>query len=173
MRRVLDIEHRSRALLRLFGSCLICCLLAQPAAAEGSDARSGEPGLSPTYLWLTASAALVTASVGGVFALRASSTYDQAQALPGVSPERLPLKRDIERAEFAADCLFVSAAALGVTSVLLALATDFRGLQAANDQTRLQTQSSTARASRPALDLQLMPVASRYGATLILRGVLP
>jgi hypothetical protein len=174
MRRVIDIEHNSHALLRLVGSALICCLLAQPAAAEESDAASSERGLSPNYVWLSASAALVTASVGGLFALRVSSIYEQARALPGVSPERLPLKRDAERAEFTADCLFASAAALGITSVLLALATDWSRLQTPTDKSRIQTPTDQKdRASRTRLELQLMPVAWRDGATLILRGVLP
>jgi hypothetical protein len=195
MRRVIDIEHNSRALLRLLGSGLICCLLAQPAAAEDSDAASGERGLSPNYVWLSASAALMTASLGGLFALRVTSTYDQAQALPAVSPEQLHLKRDTERAEFAADCLFASAAALGITSVLLALATDWSRLQPATDQRRLQPatdqrrlqpgtdqrrlqpatdqHASTEPGRRAGLDLRLMPVVGRHAATLVLRGVLP
>jgi hypothetical protein len=174
MRRVIDIEHNSRALLRLVGSSLICCLLAQPAAAEESDAASGERGLSPNYVWLSASAALMTASLGGLFALRVTSTYDQAQALPAVSPEQLRLKRDAERAEFAADCLFASAAALGITSVLLALATDWSRLQPATDQPRLQPATDQPRLQpatdqprlQPATDQpRLQPATDQHAST--------
>ena len=78
-------------------------------------------------MWFTASATLLSASIGGLFALRVHTLYDQAIALPGVSPERLVIRQQTEHAEFAADCLFATAAVFAATTVFLAFMTDWGG----------------------------------------------
>jgi hypothetical protein len=119
--------------------------------------------VSRNYVWLSASATLLTASLGGLFALRARSLYDRAQALPAVSAERLDLKRQTERAEVTADSLFAGTVVLAVGSLLLALWADWepalRPPDHASEQIRLR--------------VRLLPAASPYGASLVLRGSLP
>jgi hypothetical protein len=128
----------------------------QPLAARKPAAQSG---LSRNYVWFTASASLLSVSLAGLFALRVHSLYDQAIALPGVSPERLVLRRQTERAEVTADCLFASAAAFALSSVILVLFTDW--------------DRPSERPTRAHAALQLVPIAERGGARLVLRGVLP
>jgi hypothetical protein len=136
----------------------LACLTAQPVAAEDTAGVRPSAGLPPDYVWFTASATLLSASIGGLFALRVHTLYDQATALPGVSPERLVIRQQTEHAEFAADCLFATAAVFAATTVFLAFMTDWGGHPA--------RQPEHAR-------LQVIPVPSHSGAGLVLQGVLP
>jgi hypothetical protein len=153
---------------KLAGFCALwlACSVAQPAAAEPAPTQPAElnPASAPAsqtalprdYVWATASATLLTASLGGLFALRVHTLYDEAMTLPAVSPERLVLKDEIQQAEVTADCLFAAAAVLATTTVILALFTDW----------------GPARQPERA-GLRLVPLASRAGARLVLQGVLP
>jgi hypothetical protein len=136
----------------------LACLSAGPVAAEEVEKAHPSAGLPPDYLWFTASASLLSAGIGGLFALRVHTLYDQAVALPGVSPERLALRQQTEHAEFAADCLFATAAVFAATTVFLAFMTDWGG--------RPARQPEHAR-------LRVVPVPAQNGARLVLQGVLP
>ncbi|HEY2734032.1 MAG TPA: hypothetical protein VGI70_08605 [Polyangiales bacterium] len=129
----------------------------QPVAAD--EARPPQSGLPREYLWFSASAALFSASLGGLFALRVHTLYDEALALPDVSPRRLVLKDRTEHAEVTADCLFGGALLMAATSIVFALFTDWNGpsLHSEHEQARLQ----------------FTPIAQTHGAGLSLRGVLP
>jgi hypothetical protein len=145
----------------------LACWLTQPAAAEPAPAppaaqqpagpQPSQTGLPPDYVWAGASATLLTASLGGLFALRVHTLYDEALRLPGVSPERLVLKEQMQQAELTADCLFAAAVLLATTTVILALFTEW---------------GHPARQPERAA-LRLLPVASHSGARLVLQGVLP
>jgi hypothetical protein len=149
---------------QLAAALALGCMTLQPVAAQDALAKPRSSGLSPSYVWFSASAALIAASLGGVFALRVGAIYEQAQALPPVSPTLRSLRRDAERAELSADGLFAGAAVLGVASVLLALTTDWS--HAAPPQT-------IEWARRSPSHWQLAPTASRDGAGVLLRGALP
>jgi hypothetical protein len=153
-------EQTRRARSKLAGMCAVwlACVTAQPAAAEDASAARPSAGLAPDYVWFTASATLLSASLGGLFALRVHTLYDQANALPGVSPERLVIRQQTEHAEFAADCLFATAAVFAATTVFLAFMTDWGG--------------HAARQPEHA-HLQLIPVPAQHGAGLVLQGALP
>lgn len=147
---------------------LASSLCARPVAAEGGEAAgpiradpsSADTGLPRELFWVSASAALVSASLGGLFGLRAIATYDRARELPGVDPQRFGLRDEIARHERTADYLFAGAALLAATSVVLALFTDWEGTAHA--------ESRTADGAR----LRLCPAAGRGGAGLSLRGEL-
>jgi hypothetical protein len=128
-------------------------------AAEEAAKPQASAGLPPDYVWLTASAALLSASIGGLFALRVHTLYDQALALPDVSPQRLVIRQQTEHAEFAADCLFATAAVFAATTVFMAFMTDWGGGRPARQPERAQ--------------LRVVPVPSQGGARLVLQGVLP
>jgi len=154
---------RASVWLALLCSVSLDCLLPPLAAAQEKSGPS-ESGLSPTYLWLSASGALLAASLGGVYAFRVGAIYDQARALPPVSPMLQSLHRDAEHAELTADSLFAGALVLGVTSVLLAFVTQWR---------RDPPPTSIEWSSRGQTPFQLLPAASRDGAGLVVRGALP
>jgi hypothetical protein len=157
--------QRWRMRARLLAATLaVSCLIMQPAAAQDRPAKASSAGLSPSYVWFSASVTLLTASLGGVFALRVAAIYEQSQALPAVSPTLPTLRRDAERAEVMADGLFAGAALLGVASVLLAFATDWNYVAPPN---------TVEWARQGKTGFQLAPTASHDGAGLLLRGALP
>jgi hypothetical protein len=84
-------------------------------------------GASPTWFWAAASATIITASLGGFYALHVRDLYDQAQLQPLVSPERTRLRNEMETAELTADLLLLGSLAMTVGTVFLALHTDWSG----------------------------------------------
>lgn len=111
--------------------CVASLLSASVASAQAADAPvslSVQPqGLSPTYFWVAASATIITASLGGFYALHVRDLYDQAQLQPGVSPLRTSLKRDMQTAEVTADLLLIGSLALAAGTTLLAFHIDWSG----------------------------------------------
>jgi hypothetical protein len=146
---------------------LTCCTLLAAALCAPSARAQEQPKERPARIdsarelvWLSASATLLSASLGNMFALRVGSLYERAQLVPGVSPDRLTLKRQTEHAELTADCLFVGALGLLVSTVVLIGLGDWSTPPSAAERTR------TAR-------LRVLPTASGTSAGLVLRGELP
>ncbi len=90
-------------------------------------------GISPTLFWVGASATLVSASVGGFFALQVKSQYDDAKSTPAVSPKRMQQKRDIQSAELTADVFFLSAGVLAIGTTIIAFITEWHDPDAPKD----------------------------------------
>jgi hypothetical protein len=116
-------------------SCLMLVLVTLMAAdvaraqqRESAPAEVAESavGLSPTLFWFAASATIISASLGGFYALRVRDLYDRAESLARVSPERLELRDDMKRAEVTADALFASALVLAAGTTVLAFHIDWR-----------------------------------------------
>jgi hypothetical protein len=82
-------------------------------------------GISPTLFWIGASATVVSAGVGGLFALRVGSLHDQAEGTPAVSPKRKQIKSDMESAELTADVFFATAAVLAIGTTIVAFMTEW------------------------------------------------
>jgi hypothetical protein len=133
----------------------------QPLAAQETKQPAQAGGVSPSYVWLAGSAALLSASLGGVSALRVNALFEQSRTLPSVSPTQLTLKRQAQDAAVSADALFGTALAFGVITVWLALIADWHtGVPA-------DRESAHTRA------LQLVPLASQRGAGVLLSGAWP
>jgi hypothetical protein len=91
-------------------------------------ARAQEPkGSSPTLFWLSASATIVCASIGGFYALEVKDLYDEAQLSPPVSPERGRIHDEMRNAELTADVLLLSSLVMAVGTTVLAFHTDWSG----------------------------------------------
>jgi hypothetical protein len=147
--------NRKRAVL--LGVALTWAASWHAANAHAQDVvLTSTHGLSPNYVWLAASATLITAGVGGLFALKVVSLHDQAEALPAVSPDRLVLRHQIEQAELHADICFLSALTLATLSGFLLFATDWS-----------QTPAHAEHAAR----MHIIPVATARGAALVWSGV--
>jgi hypothetical protein len=99
---------------------------ATPVTSASSGAREDGVGLSPTPFWFAASATIISASLGGFYALRVRDLYDQAKSLARVSPERLELRDQMQSAELTADVLFASSLVLAIGTTLLAFQVDWR-----------------------------------------------
>jgi hypothetical protein len=156
------MRQRHNRYARLVGCMLLVAALAVHPVSAQDDVAHNPPSDSGgrELVWLAASATLLSASVGGLFALRVNSLYHQAEALPGVSPERLTLKRETARAELTADCLFAGAAGLLATTLVLIWLGDW-SLQ------------PTAAGKPRGFALPIVPVATERGAGLLVRGELP
>jgi hypothetical protein len=157
--------HRSLRRLASRTACLALasCLLARSVAADSGDTNippASERGLPRELFWLSGSATLLSASLAGLFGLRAFASYDRARALLKVDPARFGLRDAIERDERISDYLFAGAGLLAAASVLLALFTDWHG------QPNAEWRAASA-------GLRIYPSASRAGAALSLRGELP
>lgn len=108
-----------RLLHRLFlVACVLSCL-ATSRSARAQDAPSDMRDSLRTYLWLSVSATLLSASLASVYGLKIGAIYDQAQAVPGVSPERVILRHNARHAEVTADVFFTATGALAITSGVL------------------------------------------------------
>lgn len=118
-------------------------------------------GISPTLFWIGASATVVTASLGGFFALQVSSLYDKAKDTPAVSPKRNQQKKDIESAELTADIFFLSAGVLAIGTTIIAFMTDW------DDEARKPSDAATA---KQAAKLELSPALAPGYAGLSLHG---
>jgi hypothetical protein len=160
---------------------LASCLLARSVAADGGEVppaavsvKLESHGLAREYFWISSSATLLTASLAGLFGLRAYGSYDRARRLPGVDPARLQLRDETERNERYSDYLTAGAGVLAALSVLVALFTDWEGTPNREYQTRASSRllSLGERELEPA-KLRLFPAADRAGAGLTLRGELP
>lgn len=82
-------------------------------------------GISPTLFWIGAGATVVSASVGGFFALQVKSKYDEAKDTPAVSPKRMQQRKDIKSAELTADIFFLSSGVLAIGTTIIAFMTDW------------------------------------------------
>lgn len=98
-------------MLRWSSLLLLVVALLRPATAQAQDAR--------TWLWISSSATLLCASLAGVHALKVEAVYDRSRIIPGVSPERLALRRDAGTAELTADVFFIATGVFGISSLVL------------------------------------------------------
>lgn len=99
-------------------ACVLSCLATSPIA-HAQDTPSDMRDSLRTYLWLSASATLLSASLASVYGLKISAIYDQAQTVPGVSPERVILRQHARNAEVTADVFFTATGALAITTGVL------------------------------------------------------
>lgn len=102
--------------------CLVACALSclvSSHRARAQDTPSDMRDSLRTYLWLSASATLLSASLASVYGLKISAIYDQAQTVPGVSPERVILRHNARHAEVTADVFFAATGALAITTGIL------------------------------------------------------
>lgn len=133
-------------------ACVVACLGPVPRA-HAQDNPSDMRDSLRSYLWLSASATLLSASLASVYALKIGAIYDEAQLVPGVSPERVILRQRARHAEVTADVFFAASGALAITTgVLLWL---------------------VWREEPPAAVSGVTPVLSPRGAGLAWRGNLP
>jgi hypothetical protein len=93
--------------------------------------------------------------------VRVGALYSQSKTLLSVSPTQLSLKHKAETSELTADCLFASAAVLGIASVWLALLTEWHG------------DSSPEIEGLDPRHMQFVPVATPQGAGILFTGSLP
>jgi len=151
-------------------SCLMLVLVtlmaadvagAQERGSARADTAESAVGLSPTLFWFAASATIISASLGGFYALRVRDLYDRAESLAGVSPERLELRDDMKSAEVTADVLFASALVLAAGTTVLAFHIDWR----AADRSVSRPQ--------PKSRWRLTPVLLPTAQALQLRGTFP
>ena len=149
-----------RPLLRLSACALLLWSLAAPASAQDSANSQSPTRLSKTYVWFSASATLLTASLGGIAALHVDALYGQSRELASVSPTQSSLKRQAERAEIVADALFCTAFAFGISTLWLAFMADWNAPPSDPNEHAQH-------------GLQLSPTAGPHGASLLLTGVLP
>jgi hypothetical protein len=148
------VAPRGRALAAALGGMLLSISIAR--AQQPVEAPSPQFG-SRDLVWLAGTASLLSASLGVLFALRVRSLYDRAEMLPGVSPERLVLKTQMQHAEHSADALFGGGLVLAAVSVILIL-TSHDGEPAAP--------AALAR-------LHLTPTLEAHGGGLTWRGNIP
>lgn len=135
---------------------------APAAPALTAPAGNTSAGLSPTWFWFGASATIITASLGGFYALRVRDLYDESHATPGVSPKQLELRDQMIAAEHTADLLFLGALALATGTIVLAFHVDWSGSERARPSARSDQQRWT-----------LTPVLLPSAASVQLRGALP
>jgi hypothetical protein len=83
--------------------------------------------LSPTVFWLSASATVLCASLGGFYALEVKDLYDEAQMSAPVSPERARLHDEMTHAELTADLLLFGSLVLATGTTILAFHVDWSG----------------------------------------------
>lgn len=135
-----------------------------PAAAPlaALPGETSATGLSPTWFWFGASATIITASLGGFYALRVRDLYDQAAATPGVSPKQLELRDHMLTAERTADLLFLGALALAAGTTVLAFHVDWSGPPRARSGERSSKRRWT-----------LAPVLLPGAGSVQLQGALP
>ncbi|HKU41154.1 MAG TPA: hypothetical protein VJR89_23490 [Polyangiales bacterium] len=108
------------------GFAMLCAAwLAWASTARAQEAES--PGASPSLFWLSASATIVSASLGGFYALNVRNLYDEAMLTPTVSPRRAELHDEMRRAELTADLLLLGSLALAVGTTVLAFHVDWSG----------------------------------------------
>ena len=110
-------------------------------------------GIEPTFFWIGAGATVLSAGIGGYFALHVVSLHDDAEKLAPVDPRRTKARAQIKDAGLTADIFFASAALLAVGTTVLAFVTDWEGKE-----------------QRPALEVA--PRASRDGFGLSVGGTL-
>ena len=103
--------------LCLVAGVLVC--LSGSRSARAQETPSDMRDSLRTYLWLSASATLVSASLASVYGLKIGAIYDQAQLVPGVSPERVILRHNARDAEVTADVFFATTGALAITTGVL------------------------------------------------------
>lgn len=132
------------------------------ALPQETSATTAATGLSPTWFWFGASATIITASLGGFYALRVRDLHDQAAATPRVSPMQLELHDEMKAAERTADLLFLGAIALAAGTTLLAFHVDW---------SRPERAGGSARSSQRRLTLA--PVLSPGAQGVLLQGALP
>jgi hypothetical protein len=82
---------------------------------------------------------IITASLGGFYALHVRDLYDQARVLPGVSPRRTPLREEMRTAEVTADTLLFGSLALAVGTTLLAFQIDWRDHETRREHVRVRS----------------------------------
>lgn len=111
--------------------CVASLLTAGGARAqvdsERPPLRLETRGLSPTWFWVAASTTIITASLGGFYALHVRDLYDQAMLQPLVSPRRSQLRDEMQTAEVTADVLLLSSIAFAVGTTILAYHIDWSG----------------------------------------------
>jgi hypothetical protein len=102
-------------------ACVSCCLLSVtlPSRVHANDGPTDLRDSARTYLWLSASGTLLSASLASVYALKIGAIYDESQDVPGVSPERVILRHNARHAEVTADVFFASTGALAITTAIL------------------------------------------------------
>jgi len=118
-------------------------------------------GVSPTLFWIGASATIITAGVGGFFALQASSRADEAEQIDEFHPDREQAQSDVESSEFAADLSFAIAGVLAVGTTIVAFMTDWDGAG-----------NATAAAEKEHSRITVMPVASHERIGVVVGGQL-
>jgi hypothetical protein len=102
--------------------CLVACVLAGLGTVRGARAQDNPSNMHDSlrsYLWLSASGTLLSASLASVYALKIGAIYDEAQLVPGVSPERVILRDRARHAETTADVFFTATGALAITTGVL------------------------------------------------------
>lgn len=112
----------------------LCVASLLTAGAARAQDDSGSPplrlesrDLSPTWFWIAASTTIITASLGGFYALHVRDLYDQAMLQPLVSPRRGELRQEMQTAELTADVLLLSSIAFAVGTTILAFHIDWSG----------------------------------------------
>jgi hypothetical protein len=99
----------------LKGLCLVSLLATASAhTARADDGATDLRDSARTYLWLSTSATLLSASLASVYALKIGAIYDEAQSVPGVSPERVILRHNARHAEVTADVFFATTGVLAI-----------------------------------------------------------
>jgi hypothetical protein len=88
-------------------------------AQEARPEFQAHPDLTRSLLWVSASATLASAGLGGYFALHVDNIYDRARSLPSVSPELSPLHDSARTNAYVADGFFSASLLFGVASLLL------------------------------------------------------
>jgi PEGA domain len=116
-------------------------------------------GITPTLFWIGASATVISAGIGGAFALQVGSLYDDAKQTPAVSPSRVTQKKDIESAELTADIFFLTAGVLAIGTTIIAFMTEWD-----------EPASSHTPATDTQARVQLTPAMAPGYAGLSLRG---
>lgn len=114
-------------------------------------------GISPTLFFIAASATVVSAAVGGVFALRVKSLQSDAEQLESVDPARAPIQKDMQGAEVTADVFFGAAVVLGLGSTIIAFMTEWEEPRNARD---------TQTANTPAVSFAPSVGPRAFGLTL-------
>lgn len=105
-------------------------LQAYPPAESVADSV----GLSPTYFWIAASATIMSASLGGFYALRVRDLYDEATMKAAVSPRRIEVQDQMRTAEVTADVFLFGSLALAIGTTILAFHIDWSGREALHER---------------------------------------
>lgn len=120
-------------------------------------------GISPVLFWIGASATVITAGIGGVFALKDSSLYSDSKNLSPYLPKQNQIHRDMQSAELTADVFFASAAVLAIGTTIVAFMTEW-------DSNAIHRADEQKAADKPAARLHLTPVAAPGYAGIQLHG---